>query len=182
KTKNILEEIKQELKEKNIDFDENIELGIMIETPSSVLLSDVLAKLCSFFSIGSNDLTQYTLACDRGNEKVSYLFSHYHPAVLRLIKETIKNGHRNGIWVGLCGELASEPFGIIILIGMGIDELSMAPQFIPYAKELISFLDTDFCKEIAEKVINFSTPSEVLRYLKKRIKKEKIPLEKYSYV
>ncbi|MEO0088961.1 MAG: phosphoenolpyruvate--protein phosphotransferase, partial [candidate division WOR-3 bacterium] len=182
KTKKILDELKAELKNKNIDFDDNIELGIMIETPSSVILSDVLAKLCNFFSIGSNDLTQYTLACDRGNEKISYLFNHYHPAVLKLIKETIKNGHKNGIWVGLCGEMASEPLGTIILLGMGIDELSMAPQFIPYAKELISFLDTDFCKEIAEKVINFSTTSEVLRYLKKRIKKERIPLEKFSYV
>lgn len=182
KTKDILNELKEELKKENIDFDENIELGIMIETPSSVLLSDVLAKLCHFFSIGSNDLTQYTLACDRGNEKVSYLFNHYHPAVLRLIKETIKSGHKNGIWVGLCGELAGEPLGIILLIGLGIDELSMAPQFIPYAKELISFLDTDFCKELAERVINFSTVSEVMRYLKKRIKKEGIILEKYSYV
>ncbi|MEO0097413.1 MAG: phosphoenolpyruvate--protein phosphotransferase [candidate division WOR-3 bacterium] len=182
KTKKILNDLKEELKNKNIDFDENIELGIMIETPSSVLLSDVLAKLCNFFSIGSNDLTQYTLACDRGNEKIGNLFNHYHPAVLKLIKETIKNGHKNGIWVGLCGEMASEPLGTIILLGMEIDELSMAPQFIPYAKELISFLNTDFCKEIAEKVINFSTVAEVIKYLKKRLKKEGIFLEKYSYV
>lgn len=182
KTKQILNELKEEMKKKNINFDENIELGIMIETPSAVLLSDVFSKLCHFFSIGSNDLTQYTLACDRGNEKIGYLFNHYHPAVLRLIRETIKNGHKNGIWVGLCGELASEPFGIIILLGMGIDELSMAPQFIPYAKELISFLDTDFCKEIAEKVVNFSTVAEVTKYLKKKLKKEGILLEKYSYV
>lgn len=182
KTKKILNELKEEFKIKNIDFDENIELGIMIETPSSVFLADVLAKICNFFSIGSNDLTQYTLACDRGNEKVAYLFNHYHPSVLRLIKETIEKGHKNGIWVGLCGEMASEPFGIILLIGMGIDELSMAPQFIPYAKELISFLDTNFCKEIAEKVLNFSTTKEVIRYLKKRIKKEGLVLEKYSYV
>ncbi|MCS7249951.1 MAG: phosphoenolpyruvate--protein phosphotransferase [candidate division WOR-3 bacterium] len=182
KTKKILEELKEELRREKIDFDENIELGIMVETPSSVLLSDVLAKLCHFFSIGSNDLTQYTLACDRGNEKVSYLFNHYHPAVLRLIKETIKNGHKNGIWVGLCGELAGEPLGIILLIGLGIDELSMAPHLIPYAKELISLLDTDFCKELAEKVINFSTVPEVIKYLKKKIKKEGILLEKYTYV
>jgi phosphotransferase system enzyme I (PtsI) len=154
-TKKILNELKEEFRAKNIPFDENIDLGIMVETPSSVFLANVLAKICNFFSIGSNDLTQYTLACDRGNEKVAYLFNHYHPSVLRLIKETIEKAHKNGIWAGLCGEMASEIFGIIILIGMGIDELSMAPQFIPQAKEFISLLDTDFCKEVAEKVLNF---------------------------
>jgi len=181
-TKKILNELKEEFRAKNIPFDENIDLGIMVETPSSVFLANVLAKICNFFSIGSNDLTQYTLACDRGNEKVAYLFNHYHPSVLRLIKETIEKAHKNGIWAGLCGEMASEIFGIIILIGMGIDELSMAPQFIPQAKEFISLLDTDFCKEVAEKVLNFSTAQEVIRYLKKRLKKEGIALERYSYV
>jgi len=181
-TKKILNELKEEFRAQKIPFDENIDLGIMVETPSSVFLADVLAKICNFFSIGSNDLTQYTLACDRGNEKVAYLFNHYHPSVLRLIKETIEKAHKNGIWVGLCGEMASEIFGIIILIGMGIDELSMAPQFIPQAKEFISILDTDFCKEVAERVVNFSTAQEVIKYLKKRIKKEGIALEKYSYV
>lgn len=181
-TKKILNELKEELRAQKIPFDENIDLGIMVETPSSVFLADVLAKICNFFSIGSNDLTQYTLACDRGNEKIAYLFSHYHPSVLRLIKETIEKAHKNGIWVGLCGEMASEILGIILLIGMGIDELSMAPQFIPRAKEFISLLDTDFCKELAEKVLKFSTTQEVIRYLKKRLKKEGIALEKYSYV
>jgi phosphotransferase system enzyme I (PtsI) len=181
-TKKILNELKEEFRAKDIPFDENIDLGIMVETPSSVFLANVLAKICNFFSIGSNDLTQYTLACDRGNEKVAYLFNHYHPSVLRLIKETIEKAHKNGIWAGLCGEMASEIFGIIILIGMGIDELSMAPQFIPQAKEFISLLDTDFCKEVAEKVLNFSTAQEVIRYLKKRLKKEGIALERYSYV
>ncbi|MCX7995227.1 MAG: phosphoenolpyruvate--protein phosphotransferase [candidate division WOR-3 bacterium] len=172
RVKLIFNEVKQELKSKKIEFDDSIQLGIMVETPSAALMSSSLAQEVDFFSIGSNDLTQYTLAVDRGNEKISQLFDHFHPAVLRLIKETIDSGHKGNIWVGICGELASDPIAIPLLVGLGIDELSMSPSSIPRAKLILRTLTIPQCKEIAEEALRLRTALEVRRFLNRVLRKQ----------
>jgi phosphoenolpyruvate-protein kinase (PTS system EI component) len=167
----IYDEVKKELKSKKVDFDENLPLGIMIETPSAALISRHLATEVDFFSIGSNDLTQYTLAVDRGNERVSKLFDHFHPGVLRLIRDVIEAGHKAHIWVGLCGELASDPLAIPLLVGLGIDELSMSPSAIPKAKLTLRAISTPKCAEIAQEALNYRTATEVKRFLRRSMHK-----------
>jgi len=167
----IFGEVRKELKSKKVDFDENIQLGIMVETPSAAILSAHLAAEVDFFSIGSNDLTQYTLAVDRGNERVSKLFDHFHPGVLRLIRDVIEAGHQAHIWVGLCGELASDPLAIPLLVGLGIDELSMSPSSIPRAKLTLRAISTPKCSEIAREALNYRTATEVKRFLRRAVHK-----------
>lgn len=133
----VLEEMKAELIKENIAFDKNIEVGIMIEIPSAALSADELADYVDFFSIGTNDLMQYTFAADRTNQNLNYLYKPLHPAMLRLIKMTINASHKKGKWTGLCGELAGDPEAIPKLVEMGIDELSMSPSKIPEAKKTI---------------------------------------------
>jgi len=174
RAKLLLKEAKKELALQKVPFDDQMEIGIMIEIPSAALKADALAKECNFFSIGSNDLTQYTLAVDRTNERVAKLYDHMHPAVLKLIRETIEAGHRANIWVGLCGEFAADPLGIVLLVGLGIDELSMTPASVPLAKEIIRTLDTAKAQAIAQKALELNTPLEVTRYLQKEIG-EKFP-------
>ncbi len=141
--KKVVEEVKEELNSENISFSDKVEIGIMIEIPSAAIISDILAKEVDFFSIGTNDLIQYTIAVDRMNEKISYLYDPFHPAVLRLIKMVIDNGHKEGIWVGMCGEMARELKAIPILIGMGLDELSMsASSVLKVRKAVIDQLRT----------------------------------------
>lgn len=135
--KEILEECKAELKREGIYYDPSIEAGIMIETPASVLCVEDLAGEADFFSIGTNDLTQYLLACDRGNKKISALYNSFHPAVLRSIKRIIDAGHENNIKVGMCGEFASDEHAVLLLLGLGLDEFSMAASSIPSVKYLI---------------------------------------------
>lgn len=171
KIKLIFEEVKKELKLKKIEFDEDIQLGIMVETPSAALLSPHLALEVDFFSIGSNDLTQYTLAVDRGNERVSSLFDHFHPGVLQLISNVIEAGHKAQIWVGLCGELASDPLAIPLLIGLGIDELSMSPSSIPKAKLVLRAITIPQCEEMAKGVLAAKTALEVKKFLRREIRK-----------
>ncbi len=167
----IYQEAQRELKSKKIEFDDNLQLGIMVETPSAALLSPELAQEVDFFSIGSNDLTQYTLAVDRGNERVSKLFDHFHPGVLRLIRDVINAGHQNHIWVGLCGELASDPLAIPLLVGLGIDELSMTPSSIPTAKLTLRAVSQAVCASIAQEALKFRTATEVKRYLRRAVHK-----------
>jgi phosphotransferase system enzyme I (PtsI) len=169
-TKKVIEEAKKDLKRKNIKFKEDIEIGIMIETPSAALVSDDLAKEVNFFSIGSNDLIQYTLAIDRVNEKLSYLYQPCHPSILKLIKITIENAIKNNIKVGLCGEMASIPEIACLIIGFGIDELSMAPIAIPLVKEKIIKNSYKEMREIAEEVLNFKKHDEIINFLKKNLK------------
>lgn len=138
--KKLLEAAKAKLREEGIPFDEDLEVGIMVETPAAALISDALAREVDFFSIGTNDLVQYTLAVDRQNASLEELGKASHGAVLRLIQMTIANGHAAGCWVGICGEAAADPDLISSFIAMGVDELSMAPGKILAARKLISTL------------------------------------------
>jgi len=148
-----LEEIKDELRETNVPFDASIETGIMVETPAAVMMADELIEMVDFFSIGSNDLTQYTLAVDRGNEKVASLYDHFHPAVLRQIKRVIDASHARGKWTGICGELAGDERAAAILLGLGIDEFSMNPRKIQKVKRAILQTSMKEAKTLAEQVL-----------------------------
>lgn len=159
--KAVLDEARAELTHKRMLYDKNIEIGIMIELPSAALTADVLAKEADFFSIGTNDLIQYTLAADRVNEKVAYLYNPLHPAILRLIKRVIEAAHQERIWVGMCGEMASDPAMTSLLIGLGLDEFSTVSAFIPQLKQCIRGLSFAESKDLAEKVMLCSTTLEV---------------------
>ena len=167
KSKEIIEEVKQELKTKNIKFNENIEVGIMVEIPSSAVLADEFAKECDFFSIGTNDLIQYTIAVERGNEKVADLYSHYNPAVIRLIKSAIDGAHKNGILCGMCGEAAGDVKFIPLLVGLGLDEFSMNANKILKTRKLITDLDFNQCKKLAGDVLQIDSTEEVKKLLEK---------------
>lgn len=159
--KELVEECKQELIKENISFDKNIELGIMIETPASVLLAEELAKEVDFFSIGTNDLTQYLLAVDRGNKKIAHLYQSYHPAVLKAIYHIIQAGHREHIKVGMCGEFASDVKATKILLGMGLDEFSMSSGEANRIKEVIRNSSYKEAQSLAKEIIACKTIEEV---------------------
>ena len=165
KSKEIIEEVKQELKTKNIKFNENIEVGIMVEIPSSAVMADEFAKECDFFSIGTNDLIQYTIAVERGNEKLANLYSHFNPAVIRLIKSAIDGAHKNGILCGMCGEAAGDVKFIPLLVGLGLDEFSMNANKILKARKLITDLDFEECKQLANKVLQLDSTESVKKIL-----------------
>ena len=141
RSKQLVEEVKADLREAGIPFDENISIGIMIETPAAVLIADELAELVDFFSIGTNDLTQYTCALDRQNQKLEKFFDAHHPAVLKAIQMTIEAGHRHNTWVGICGELGADPELTETFVKMGIDELSMSPSSILRTRKIIRDMD-----------------------------------------
>ncbi len=172
----ILEETKDQLRKENIPFNEEMETGIMIEIPSAVLVSDKLAELVDFFSIGTNDLTQYTLAVDRGNERIASMYNSLHPGVLRLIHQTIIAGHQKGIWVGMCGDLASNPLAIVLLIAMGIDELSVSPIFIPEVKQIIRSINYKQVLFLANYLREFSTADEIRQFLANYVDQNNIPI------
>lgn len=157
--------IKSELKQNNIAFDENIEIGVMIETPSAALIADHLAKEVDFFSIGTNDLTQYTLAVDRGNTKISHLYDPFSPAVLRLIKMIIDAAHKEGIWVGMCGELAGDEKATKLLIGLGLDEFSMSGTSIAGVKKIVRETIFSEAQILAHEVLSKATVEEVYQLL-----------------
>ncbi len=166
KTKKLVEECKKELEEKNIKFKEDIKLGIMIEIPSTAIMAEKFAKECDFFSIGTNDLIQYTVAVERGNEKIANLYSQYHPAVIKLIKMAIDGAHKEGIFCGMCGEVASDSKMIPLLIGMGLDEFSMNSNKILQTRKLIGNLDKKQCEKLIEKVENLESSSDIIKELK----------------
>ena len=149
----IFEEAKASLQKENLLQVKKTQFGIMVEIPSAALIIEHLAEFVDFFSIGTNDLTQYTVAVDRTNERVAYLASPFHPAVLKLIDRTIQKAHEKGRWVGLCGEMAGDPLATPLLLGMGLDEFSMSPSAIPEIKELIRGLNTAECERIAKEAL-----------------------------
>lgn len=167
KTKEIINEVKEELRKKKIKFDENIKIGIMIEIPAAALIADELAKECDFFSIGTNDLIQYTVAVERGNKKIANLYTHFHPAVIRLIKKAIEGAHKNHILCGMCGEAAGDVTFIPLLIGLGLDEFSMNANKVLNVRKLIRKLDFKECQKLADEVLKLATSDEVEKLLVK---------------
>lgn len=170
--KKALENAKSELQKEGIKYDPDIEIGVIIEVPSAALLADKIAKEVDFLSIGTNDLVQYLLAVDRGNERIAYLYQHLHPAVLRMIKQIIMAGHQEGVWVGMCGEMASDPLSTLILVGMDLDEFSVSPIAVPEIKKIIRSTEYREAARIAKKVLQFDRPSEVERFMTKVVRKK----------
>jgi phosphocarrier protein FPr len=167
--KAVLGEVAQELKTAGTPFDKNMEVGLMIEVPSAVAVAGQLAGKADFFSIGSNDLTQYMMGADRGNRQVSHLVNALHPAVLRMVDQTARAARKAGIWVGICGELAGNPLAAPVLIGLGLDELSMSAPNIPGVKTAIRHCTVHQAEKMAQTVLNFETAQQVETYLKKRL-------------
>lgn len=164
--KEMVAEIMKNYDEEGVAYNKNIEIGVMMETPAACMMADALAKEAAFFSIGTNDLTGYTMAVDRGNAKVAYLYSTYNPAVLRAIKRIIECGKREGIMVGMCGEAAADFKLIPLLLAFGLDEFSVSATSVLKTRKTISDCDTEECKALADKVMNCVTEEEVLKLLK----------------
>lgn len=163
--KEIINEVKGELKSKNIKFDKNVKVGIMIEIPSAAIMAEELAKECDFFSIGTNDLIQYTVAVERGNEKISDLYTKFHPAVIRLIKRAIDGAHKSKIFCGMCGEAAADERYIPLLVGLGLDEFSMNPTKILNSRKMIRSLNHKECKKLVQEILKMSSASEIKQRL-----------------
>ena len=164
--KALIEDIKNELDRKDIAYNKNIQIGIMVETAAASLMADVFAKEVDFFSIGTNDLTQYTMSVDRGNDKISYLYSTFNPAVLRSIRNVIKCGREAGIMVGMCGEAASDPLMIPLLLAFGLNEFSMSASAILKSRKMITEYSTEELLAVADKAMSFVTAKEVEAYMK----------------
>ncbi|HMO50821.1 MAG TPA: phosphoenolpyruvate--protein phosphotransferase [Kiritimatiellia bacterium] len=162
KANELLEGCKNELRAAGIPFNENVDVGVMIEVPSAALTAHLIAPHVSFFSLGTNDLVQYTLAVDRVNERIAYLYEPTHPAILRLIKNTIDVGHEHGIWTGICGEMAGNPLLVPLLVGMGADELSVSPSAIPVVKDVIRKLRYSQAEELAEAAMGSTSGTDVM--------------------
>jgi phosphotransferase system enzyme I (PtsI) len=159
----ILDKVKENLRKENIKFDENMEVGVMIEVPSAVAVIDSIAKEVDFVSIGTNDLIQYALAVDRVNENVAYLYEPMHPAILRFIKRTIDEGHKAGIKVAMCGEMAGDPKYTPVILGMGLDEFSVSPSQIATIKKIVRSMSFVDCKTMADKVLKLEESKSILK-------------------
>jgi len=164
--KMILAEVKEDLEEEGIAFDRKIPVGTMIEVPSAAIMADQLAREVNFFSIGTNDLTQYTLAADRTNEAVATLYSPGDPAVLRLIELVVKAAQRQGIEVNVCGEMSGEPIYVMLLLGMGLRQLSVTPHNIPEVKKIIRSVTIDDAVQVAQEAMRLETARDVNNYLR----------------
>jgi len=158
----LVEQYKEELRRESVPFDEQLEIGAMIEIPSAAIVADSLAKRLKFFSIGTNDLIQYCLAVDRMNEKIAHLYEPTHPAILHLIKGTVDAAHNHRIWVSVCGEMASDPVLVPLLLGLGVDELSVTAALVPPVKFIIRRLKLTEAKELAEFALNSESAAEIL--------------------
>jgi len=153
--------VKNDLSARGIPFNEKMQVGIMVETPAAVIALDLMLPYVDFVSIGTNDLTQYTLAVDRGNPKVADLYDSFHPAVLRQIDTVVRLCHSRRKWVGICGSMAGEPLAVPLLIGFGVDEFSVAPSLIPDVKKMIGVVTTCAAREMAEKSLSIETGLKV---------------------
>lgn len=161
----LVKEVKEELQKEGVEFANDIPIGAMIEVPSAAIIADLIAERCDFLSIGTNDLIQYSLAVDRGNEHVAYLYTPYNPAILRLVGDIIQKGHQKGVWVGMCGEMASDPIATMVLIGLGLDEFSVSLISLLLIKNIIRRVDFSECENLAQKAASFKTSQEVSDYL-----------------
>jgi len=168
-TRKMLEECREELREEGHQVAEKMDIGIMIEIPSAAIIADQLAEVVDFFSIGTNDLSQYTMAADRTNAHVAQIASGFQPAVFRLIKNVIDAAHAKGKWVGLCGEMAGELLAIPILLGLGLDEFSMNPPAIPFAKRLIRSISREQAQIVAQKALNLPGDAEIRQYIQEAV-------------
>ena len=166
----ILDECKQELSKEGIPFNKDIEVGAMIEVPSAALTCDLLAKEADFFSIGTNDLIQYSLAVDRANERVAYLYDPAHPAMLRMIKNIIEAGHNKKISVAMCGEMAGDSAMALILLGLGLDEFSLPSSAIPQIKYIIRSVTIEEARKISQEALTLSTGKEIELFSQKRLR------------
>jgi len=163
KARRICESVKDELRRGRFKFDENVELGVMIETPSAVALADALAKDVDFFSIGTNDLIQYTMAVDRGNSKIAHLYQHLHPSIIRFLKMTVDAARKRGIPATICGEMAVDPLSTVVLIGLQIDGFSCSPNMMPEVKRIIRSVTFDECKMLVKKILKYTTTEKIER-------------------
>lgn len=171
KANQILQECRQELEKERIGFDKQMEVGAMIEIPSAAITSDILAKEVDFFSIGTNDLIQYALAVDRVNEKIAYLYEPTHPAILKLIRQVIVNGHAAKRWVGSCGEMSGDPAIAILLVGFEIDEISTSPFVLPKVKRAVRSVSFKEARRIAERALEFNSGADVRMYLDSELRR-----------
>ncbi len=167
KVKEFIEEAKVELAHEGKAYSDSVQVGIMVETPAAAVMTPVLAKYVDFFSIGTNDLVQYTLAVDRGNHNIANLYNHFNPAVLSLVQRTIRSARENGIWAGMCGEMASDPYAAVLLMAMGINELSMSAPSIPRVKEKLRSISSIKAKEVLADVMKLEDGDEIREYLHK---------------
>jgi phosphotransferase system enzyme I (PtsI) len=166
----ILEDVKAELRRQGVAFDPEIQVGAMIEIPSAAMIADLLAREVDFFSVGTNDLIQYALAIDRINERVAYLYEPLHPAVLRLLQSVVSAAHNEGIWISMCGEMASDPLYGLLLVGLGFDELSMTPAAIPLMKRIIRSVTYGQAAEAAHRLFGCATAQEVEKLLRQEMR------------
>ena len=162
----IIRDVMEDLDEDSIEYKPDVPVGIMIETPSAALTASILAGECDFFSIGTNDLIQYTLAVDRGNERVSTLYSGADPAVINLLRSVIHEANKARISVSICGEMASEPEFMMLLLGLGFRTFSLAPPMIPEIKKVIRSVTIESCNSLARKVLLMNSEREVINYLR----------------
>jgi phosphotransferase system enzyme I (PtsI) len=161
RTKEICAEVREDLKRERYKFSENVPLGIMVETPAAVAMADQFAREVEFFSIGTNDLIQYTMAVDRGNSKIAHLYQYLQPSILRLLRLTVEAARKRKIHVSVCGEMAGDPLSVPILVGLGIDEFSVSPNMIPEVKRIIRSVTFDECRALLRRVSRYRTTQEI---------------------
>jgi phosphotransferase system enzyme I (PtsI) len=179
--KEILWQVKNELDREKINYDPDMKVGIMIEVPSAVTMADALANFVDFFSIGTNDLIQYALAIDRINEHVAYMYQPFHPAILRMIQQVVNAADKAGITVSLCGEMAGDPLCVSILLGLGLNDLSMNARTIPIIKKVIRALSLKQAREDFRNVIRLTTAKEVRNYILDRMRELLPELDEKGY-
>lgn len=168
--KGIFEDVKAELLAEGVAVADDIQVGMMVEIPAAAVLADEFSKYADFFSIGTNDLIQYSMAADRMSENVSYMYQPYNPSILRLVSMTIKGAHKNGKWVGMCGAMAGEPYAVPILLGLGLDEFSMSATQILKARKVVTGLSYADMQKLADKCLNMDSAQEVLDYVQSEVK------------